>query len=229
MKHCLFILSCFLMGESIAYTQLVNNGATITVQSGAIIKSAGNIINNSGGVIQNAGLVSSDLELRNESGSTLTNSGTAGTYEATTKFVNNGNAFSAIKLKLIGAANTDSIKSGAGSTYDSVIISKSPGFNATLSDAMTVNGGIAFSNDNSKLILEDENLTMGSTATFLSPDNNQFVITNNTGTVTKQNLGASSFLFPVGFSSTEYNPLTLANNGTIDNYSVRCQIGRAHV
>jgi hypothetical protein len=206
----------------IAHTQLVNNGATITVQSGATIKCTGAIINNSGGIIQNAGTVSSDGELRNEIGGTLTNNGTAGTYEATTKFVNYGNAFTGINLRLIGNVNTDSIKSGAGSTYVNVNIAKGSANNATLSDAMTVTGAVTFDNDNNKLILEDENLIMGSAATFGSADNNEFVVTNNTGTVTKQSLTTTPFVYPVGFSATEFNPLTITNAGTVDNISVRC-------
>src|SRR5258706_10483912 len=223
MKHCFVSLLTAMLVGVIANAQLVNNGSTITVQSGATIKCTGAIINNSGGTISNAGIVSSDGDLRNESGSTL--SGT-GVYEVTTKFINNGVALSGINLKLIGNVNTDSIKSGAGSIYTNVNLAKGSGFTATLSDAMTVNGTFGFDNDNNKLIVEDENLTMGSSATFQNPDNNQFVITNNTGTVTKQSLGPATspatFVYPVGFSATEFNPLSVSNGGTADNISVRC-------
>src|SRR5712675_1164107 len=124
MKHCFVsLLSATLVGF-VANAQLVNNGATITVQSGATIKCTGAIINNSGGTIQNSGIVSSDGDLRNEIGGTINGTGI---YEATTKFVNYGNAFTLLKLRLIGNVNTDSIRSGAGSTYDSVILAKGSG------------------------------------------------------------------------------------------------------
>lgn len=206
----------------VADSQLVNNGATITVQSGATIKCTGTIQNNSGGIIQNAGTVSSDGELRNETGGTLTNNGTAGTYEATTKFINNGNAFTGINLKLIGSVNTDSIKTGAGSTFANVDLAKGAGNTATLSDAMTVNGAFTFDNDDNRLIIADKNLTMGPSATFVSADANDFVVTSSTGTVIKQNLGSISFTYPVGFGAGEYNPLSVSNSGTVDNISVRC-------
>ena len=223
MRRCLtMILPAFLSGI-IGHAQLVNNGATITVQSGATLKCTGVIQNNSGGTINNSGTVSSDAELRNEAGGTL--SGT-GTYEATTKFINNGNAFSNINLRLIGNSNTDSIKSGGGSTYNNVNLAKGPSFTGTLSDAMTVNGAFTFENDNNNLILTDKNLIMGPLANFQNPDNNQFVITNSTGVVTKQTLGPattpSSYVFPIGFSASEFNPLTVANSGTADDISVRC-------
>src|SRR6185295_10600702 len=105
MKRCLIFLLPALFAGLMGYSQLVNNGATITVQSGATIKCTGVIINNSGGTITNSGTVSSDGELRNESGGTLAGTGS---YEATTKFINNGNAFTGINLRLIGNVNTDS-------------------------------------------------------------------------------------------------------------------------
>src|SRR6476660_6238378 len=141
MKHCFGSLLAALLASAIANAQLVNNGATITVQSGATIKCTGAIINNSGGIIQNAGTVSSDGDIRNESGGTL--NGTNGTFEATTKFINNGTFTGTINLKLIGNVNTDSIKSGTG-TFVNVNVAKGAGNTATLSDAMTVTGIFSF-------------------------------------------------------------------------------------
>ncbi len=221
MKHCLVLLLTAMLVGTVANAQLVNNGATITVQSGATIKCTGAIINTSGGVITNAGVVSSDGELRNESGGKLEG---AGIYEATTKFINinnNGVAYN-MNLKLIGNLNTDSIKTGSNLTYNNINLAKGAGRTATLSDAMTVTGIVSFDNDDNKLVLEDENLTMGASATFQNPDNNQFVITNSTGAVTKQTLGSTAFVYPVGFSASEFNPLTVSNSGTVDNLSVRC-------
>ncbi len=226
MRRCFVFLLTAMFTGVVAHAQLVNNGATITVQSGATIKCTGAIINNSGGSIQNSGTVSSDADLRNESGGTL--SGT-GIYEATTKFINNGNAFTAINLKLIGNVNTDSIKSGSSSSFANVNLAKGPGNTATLSDAMTVTGAFTFDNDDNRLILEDENLIMGPSATFVSADNNEFVVTNytgglnnSTGTVTKQNLGSTAFTYEVGFGAGEYNPVSISNTGTTDNINVRC-------
>jgi len=219
MKRCLVLLLSALFAGLIGHSQLVNNGATITVQSGATIKCTGAIINNSGGTISNSGTISSDGDLRNEAGGTISG---AGLFEATSKFINNGNAFTAIRLKLIGNLNTDSIKSGVGSTYDSLILAKSATRTATLSDAMTINKGIRFDNDDNRLIIEDENLIMGSAAAFESADNNEFVVTNNTGTVTKQSLGSTAFTYEVGFGTGEYNPVSISNTGTSDNISVRC-------
>jgi hypothetical protein len=225
MKHCFVSLLTAMFVGVIANAQLVNNGATITVQSGATIKCTGTIINNSGGTIANAGTVSSDGELRNETGGTLNG---AGIYEATTKFINNGVALSGINLKLIGSSNTDSIKSGAGSSYINVNLAKGVGNTATLSDAMTITGALTFDNDDNRLILEDENLIMGPAATIVSADANEFVQTNytgvtpNVGVVTKQSLASTTFTYEVGFGVGQYNPVSISNTGTSDNISVRC-------
>jgi hypothetical protein len=220
MKRCLFVFLPAFFTVIIAHSQLVNNGATITVQNGATIKCSGNIVNK--GTIQNAGIVSSDGELRNEAGGTLANSAVGCVYEATTKFVNYGNSFKNINLRLIGNANTDSIKGGVGSTYLNVNLAKGAGTTASLSDPMLIKGGFSFDNDNNQLVLGDQTIIMDSVATFQNPDNNQFVITNGTGAVIRTNLATTAFVYPVGSSTTEFNPLTISNSGTPDDISVRC-------
>ncbi|TMI70400.1 MAG: hypothetical protein E6H09_15710 [Bacteroidetes bacterium] len=221
MKRCLFVFLPALFTGIIAHCQLINNGATITVQSGATIKCSGSIVNK--GTIQNSGTVSSDGELRNEVGGTLSNNAVGSLYEASTKFVNYGNSFKNINLRLIGNTNTDSIKSGVGSTYLNVNLAKGVGATASLSDAMLVKGGFSFENDNNQLVLGDQAITMDSVATFQNPDNNQFVVTNGAGAVVRTNLATTAFVYPVGFSATEFNPLTISNSGTPDDISVRCQ------
>jgi hypothetical protein len=49
----------------------------------------------------------------------------------------------------------------------------------------------------------------------------RFIETNGTGVLTKEGLGATPFVFPIGFSGTEFNPLSIANTGTSDAISVR--------
>src|SRR5437868_8112020 len=102
MKRCLVFFPLVMLVAFTSQAQLVNNGAIITVQTGATVKCTGTIQNNSGGTIANSGTVSSDGELRNESGGTINGTGI---YEATTKFINNGNTFTVLNLRLIGGVN----------------------------------------------------------------------------------------------------------------------------
>jgi len=78
------------------------------------------------------------------------------------------------------------------------------------------------------------NLTLsGSSSTITGPafgvTANNYIVTNSTGNLIIQNLGVGgrtgNVLFPVGSSTSLYNPLTLLNSGTMDNYSVRVSNG----
>ena len=55
MKRCLAFLLSALMGGVATKAQLVNDGATITIQPGAIVFCAGNVENKNAGTITNNG------------------------------------------------------------------------------------------------------------------------------------------------------------------------------
>jgi hypothetical protein len=75
---------------------------------------------------------------------------------------------------------------------------------------------------NGRFLLGTQSLTITTAATITGNNSSRFVITNGTGVLTKQALAATAFTYPVGFSSTEYNPLMIANTGTADDISTRC-------
>ena len=74
---------------------------------------------------------------------------------------------------------------------------------------------------NGKVQLNNFNLILESPATISGFDNTKFVVTNGTGKLQKNALGASAFTFPIGFSATTYNPATITQNGTADDIAVR--------
>jgi hypothetical protein len=78
---------------------------------------------------------------------------------------------------------------------------------------LSVTGTLALTTG--KLIVGNNNLTVGalSGGSALS-----YVKTNGTGTF-KRSVGTTATAFPVG--NTAYNPISLTNTGTLDNYSVR--------
>src|SRR5438045_9456129 len=92
----------------------------------------------------------------------------------------------------------------------------------SLSEAMFLKRVFNLQNDNNQLFLGYQTITIDSVATFQNPDNNQFVITNGTGAVVRTGLATNAFVYPVGSSTTEFNPLTISNSGTPDDISVRC-------
>jgi len=50
----------------------------------------------------------------------------------------------------------------------------------------------------------------------------RFIETSGSGALTKEGLAATAFIFPVGYSGTEFNPLTISNAGVADDIAVRC-------
>jgi hypothetical protein len=92
--------------------------------------------------------------------------------------------------------------------------------NATLLNTNTrIGTNLLFTNG--KFQLGNLNLLIAPSATITGNNSSRFVMTNGTGILTKQSL-ASAFTYPVGFSATEYNPLTITNSGTSDDISMRC-------
>jgi len=76
---------------------------------------------------------------------------------------------------------------------------------------------------NGRLRLGNQNLSIASGITSVTGvSSSRFIETNGTGVLTKEGLNTTAFVYPVGFSGTEFNPLTIANTGTTDNISVRC-------
>jgi hypothetical protein len=101
-------------------------------------------------------------------------------------------------------------------TYGNLTLSNSSG--KTAGGAITVNGTLELSGG-SKLTLNANNLTIGSSG-VISGDASNFIVTNSTGKVTKNSIGATAFTYPIGISSASYTPITLVNAGTSDNFSV---------
>ena len=98
------------------------------------------------------------------------------------------------------------------SSINNLIISSTQG--VTLGANITVNG---------ILTLSGSNLTLGLynliAASIAGGSATGYVVTDGTGSLTVNNVGASNITFPVGFSDT-YTPVIINNSGTIDNFTV---------
>ncbi len=91
--------------------------------------------------------------------------------------------------------------------------------NTTLTGNTRIGTDLLFTNGN--IQVGNFNLSMSSTGTITSSSNTKYIVTNGTGSLIKESLGASAFLFPVGNSLTSYNPITISNSGTVDNIGAR--------
>jgi len=84
----------------------------------------------------------------------------------------------------------------------------------------TINGTLTFSGTGT-LQLENGGLTLGNGATISDAGPTNFIITSGAHTLTRNSVGASDVLFPVGYDGSNYNPVVVNNAGTSDNISVR--------
>lgn len=87
----------------------------------------------------------------------------------------------------------------------------------TLSRAISLPGDLTFTAG--KLTLGSNNLTLSSSTTVNGGSATSYVVTNGTGSLTRQGVGTTDIAFPVGTTSS-YLPTTINNAGTVDDYSV---------
>jgi hypothetical protein len=185
----LFLAICFTAG----YSQLYNNGGTITVEQGATLVVEGDYTSTNNGTVEIDGDVELKGDLINTSGSIHQNSlgklifngGSAQVISGT----NSTTFYCAVEVdNSLGVSIT-----GADQVLDSVLI--------LTSGSVTLNG-----ND---LTMSNEGITGASTS--------QYIVTNGAGEL-KSVVGATDVTFPVGNST--YNPVVLNNIGTSDTYGV---------
>ena len=94
------------------------------------------------------------------------------------------------------------------------------GSNVALGSGVIIGSSFLFTTG--KVQLNGFDLNLASAATLTGYDISKYFVTNNTGRLVRNSLGAVAFTFPVGFDATTYNPISLTQNGTIDNIGVRC-------
>ncbi len=84
----------------------------------------------------------------------------------------------------------------------------------------TVNSSPSATGNNGKVVLTIANggLVDASRTTSLTTGSNYF-ITSGTGAL-KRSVGATAVSFPIGVAADRYNPVTLTNSGTVDNFTV---------
>jgi len=180
-----------LLGVGFAFAanaQLVNNGATIIVENGATLYIESDLTNNTVG--GTPGVI--DVQ------------GT-GVIEVQGNVLNAGTLTMSDNSKIIFSGSDAATVTSGGATISNVEMDKTAQ-TITLMDAMAVNGDINFVGDNNKIVLGANNLTLGTAATITSADDNEYIVADAAGVVTKDLSAASMFKYEIG-SATAYTPL----------------------
>jgi hypothetical protein len=91
--------------------------------------------------------------------------------------------------------------------------------NVTLTGSAKISGDLLFTNGD--IIAGNNNLTIGSTGTITNAASTKFFVTNGTGRLIKAALASTAFNFPIGNSTTSYDPVSISNSGTSDDIGAR--------
>ncbi len=92
--------------------------------------------------------------------------------------------------------------------------------NVSLTSTLKLSSTLIFSLG--KLKIGENNLILSDTSNILSADSSRFVVTNGSGKLIRSELGNIPFSFPVGFSTSTFNPVSITNDGIPDNIGVTC-------
>lgn len=171
---------------------------------------------------QNVNLIASNLSfstqdhylkgnLNIDTASSFQLNGTAGDLYIAGNFTNN-HVFNANNRAVFFNGSSAQMITGEN-TFDYFFLNNPAG--VTLANSIIINKELNFSAG--KLTLAGFNLTLGTSANLVNPDENKFVITNGTGKLIKQGLSSTAFNFAIGNSATSYAPLVLkTNSGTAE-------------
>lgn len=103
-------------------------------------------------------------------------------------------------------------------TFDYLTLNNSLGLTLQASSAITVNQTLGFTLG--KITIGANNLTVGSTGTITGYSTSNYVVTASTGKLVKQSVGNTATVFPIGFSTANYTPVTLTNTSGTSDLSV---------
>jgi hypothetical protein len=98
-------------------------------------------------------------------------------------------------------------------------LSATGGGNKSLAGDVTVMNTTAFANS-TKILIGNNTFTLGHTGNVSGGSATGYFVTNGTGGLKKLAVGATDFVFPIG-SLTNYSPFSIANSGTLDNFTGR--------
>lgn len=88
--------------------------------------------------------------------------------------------------------------------------------NLNLNSPLTVTGNLDLGSGN----IQVGNNILTAAGTISGGSATGFIVTNGTGALKRNSVGASNIVFPVGPTAALYHPATINNSGTVDNFSV---------
>jgi hypothetical protein len=199
------ILLVLILKNMLAFAQLLyNNGALISVKSGATLIVKTNSIQNASGTIDNAGTIRVEGSFTNDANAN--GGGASGVYQIQNNWINNGTFTpNTSQVELYGA---NQLIGGTSVTNFSTLTLtgtgiKSQGIDATVNATLELNDRELATN-NFKMSVINTNINAVTRTTG-------FVSSTNNGRLSRAMASASGYLFPVGSSAgtPRYRPIVV--------------------
>ena len=117
--------------------------------------------------------------------------------------------------RLVTFNGTSGTQTITGATTFDYLTFNNTGTSVSLTNSVTVNNTLTFTAG--KVTLGANNLTVASGGAISGGSSTAYAVTASTGLLIKQGVGNSPVTFPVGYSATNYTPVTITNTtGTSD-------------
>lgn len=152
------------------------------------------------------------------SGSTFTLgglSGTAGDFFLRGNWTNSGTFNPNVRLVTFNGASAQTLT--GSTTFDYLTLSNSTGLTLQTSSPVTVNQTLSLTSG--KINLGANNLTIAATGSISSSSTN-YIVTNSSGLLIRKTVGNTATLFPIGFTTTNYTPVSITNTSGTSDLSV---------
>ncbi|MBS3767632.1 MAG: T9SS type A sorting domain-containing protein [Candidatus Cloacimonetes bacterium] len=195
----------------------------LTVESGASIEQGNNIFIVQGNMLNSGSysFVSDGAQpltvygnFTNDSNGSIVLSNTlGGDLEVQGDFYDNGTFTANDRAVFLNGSSTQHLESTAAMDY--LFINNSAGI--ILNSQLEINDDLDLTAGTMQLGVNE--LIIYSTASITGGSSNSYIKTNDTGVLTREAGAKADVLFPIG--NSDYNPVTINNTGTTDNFSVK--------
>ncbi|MEZ4963637.1 MAG: dockerin type I domain-containing protein [Saprospiraceae bacterium] len=215
MKHFAFALALFSLPANTLVAQLHNQGAFIKISGNTALTATNGVVNFDGGLITVGGTLRTSSSLINTTGATLQGDGQ---YHIGGNWINDATFVSGASTVTFEGTQSSSVTSGSASFYN-ITLNKTGGNNLLPADHLDISNTLDFQAAGNYVVLSNHNLRVDD---ILGYDATRHVRTTGAGFLIRS-VKEDPVVFPVG--NTAYNPATLANAGTADEFRIRVTNG----
>lgn len=134
-------------------------------------------------------------------------------------FINRGDLTENASTEYMFIGNTDQHIDFAGETIPTLNINKTIDGRVYLDGEVTISTELKFGSAPNRIILGDHSMTLFTNTTIAGADEDHFIVTDGLGQLEKST--PQNFTYPVGATTSTYNPITITYDGPFDRIRVK--------